>query len=167
MTDISKTLISSGQNDPLSSGLSTGDSAAVPIETNLKAGADRRSRGDNSQPRATEEPGASAFERRKAKRFPLAFSATIRWLGNDNVLYETPGTVSDISVSGVFVEVATVLYINTNVELEITALPLIPNRPQPELHFEGRVVRGEYHGPRRGFAARGILSLVRPGGHPC
>jgi len=163
MTNHKKSIFSPGVYSSSPSESPIIDAAAIPVDTNAHTGIDRESRTDRPQLPHETRTNSRGAEQRKAKRFPLSLAATVRWLGSDNLVHEELGTVWDISTCGVFVEVATKLPTNTAVELEITSLSLLPDRPRSELHFEGKIVRTDSRAPRRGFAATGVLSLVRPG----
>jgi hypothetical protein len=100
-------------------------------------------------------------EFRRATRYQLTSSATIRWLGADRRIHEAFGTVRDISICGLFVESPVALGLSTNVEVEITPSGLQPNASGPELLVEGRVVRTQKNGNRPGFAVSGFLSKLQ------
>ena len=83
--------------------------------------------------------------------------ATIRWVGTDGVLHKAYGTVRDLSLCGVYVRTRAALRLNQIVALEMTPLDL-PHY-DPEMQFEGKVVRVEKRLGRRGYAVAGLLYL--------
>ena len=105
----------------------------------------------------------SVREHRKAKRFTLMSTATIRWLANDGLVYEAFGTIHDISTCGVLLDTQLSLPIDTRVELEIIPSGLLPQGTRAELHFEGKVVRIVEVPSQRRMALAGLLRLIKPG----
>ena len=103
------------------------------------------------------QPTSGVTERRKAQRYQLGPVATIRWVGTDGILHKTYGTVSDLSLCGVYVKTRAALGLSEIVALEMTPpdLPLY----RPEMQFEGKVVRAEKRLGRRGYAVAGLLYL--------
>lgn len=83
--------------------------------------------------------------------------ATIRWVGADRIRRQAPGSVCDLSISGVYLETSAELRLTQIVRLEMTP----PDMPRygPEMRFEGRVVRTEKRLGRLGYAVAGRLYL--------
>ena len=136
-------------------------SAAVIPTSPLEVNAHMHSQASESSPSGGIQKSSQITEQRRARRFEVCTSATIRWLGSDGVVHEAVGMVRDISTCGVFVEAVLSLKTNNNVELEIVPFGLRSQKPKTELHFEGKVVRSEQKGVRPGFAIAGFLWLAK------
>ena len=98
-------------------------------------------------------------ELRKAQRYKLKSAAKIRWVGTDGILHEAYGSVSNLSMCGVYVESSAALRLSEIVKLEMTPPDLPPDTTGPEMHLEGKVVRAEKRLGRRGYAVAGLLYL--------
>jgi len=131
------------------------------VEVNTCADADTKSRPEETTSYSSSHRSSRIIDQRKARRFQVCSPATVRWLGNDDLVHEVAGMVRDISTCGAFVEAAVSLRINNNVEVEINPFGLRSGSPKTELHFEGKVVRNEQHAPRPGFAIAGFLWLAK------
>jgi hypothetical protein len=136
-------------------------SAAVMPTSPLEVNAHVHSEAPESAQSGGIQRSAQITEQRTTMRFQVCTSATIRWLGRDDVVHEAVGMVRDISTCGVFVEAELALETNNNVELEIVPFGLGSQNSKTELHFEGKVVRSEQKGLRPGFAVAGFLWLAK------
>jgi hypothetical protein len=109
----------------------------------------------------------TADDRRKAQRFPLELPLKVKW-GENGEAAQEPGTVRDISASGVYFLLHHELKPESKVEFYIRLK--VEGAPEGGvlLHCVGSVVRVESRDPERiGVAARiDRYRFLRPGEAP-